>query len=91
MIHTATHITQFLLTIGIFVILPIGVLVSGFLIMTAGGSSERLAQGKNVSKGVGVGLLIAIGAYIIVGTALWAVGARTGSGGEVGWPEVSCI
>lgn len=61
------QLINFLLTIAI----PIGVLFiayGAFVIMTAGGSEERVRKGKDVITAAVVGIAIAFGAWLIVTT-----------------------
>jgi len=93
LVHTGQNFIQLLLTVAVFVALPLSILFGGFLIMTAGGSTERVGRGKKVITGVLTGLALTIGSYLIVSTVLFALGALTSDATgptKVGWPTVSC-
>lgn len=87
----AENLINFGLTILLFAIAPILLTWGGFVILTAGGSSERLGSGRKILMGTVVGVAIALGAYLIIGTFLWGLGIVAGEGqGKINWPNVSC-
>jgi small-conductance mechanosensitive channel len=62
------QVINFMFTIAI----PLGVIFivyGGFVIMTAGGSGDRVEKGKGIIKAAVIGLVIALSAYLII-TAL---------------------
>lgn len=79
------------LTILIYIIAPIRFIIGGFMIMI-GGTSEGLSKGKAMIKGTVIGLLIALGSFIIVATFLWLIGNNSSGSGQarVSWPEIEC-
>ncbi|MBI3589316.1 MAG: hypothetical protein HY093_02790 [Candidatus Liptonbacteria bacterium] len=83
------HVVYFAITILLFVIAPIIFVIGGILIMTAGGSEERMGKGRQMIKGGVIGVLITLSAYLIVGTFLWLVGNQD-TGTRVSWPHVQC-
>jgi hypothetical protein len=87
----AENLINFGLTILLFAIAPILLTWGGFVILTAGGSSERLGSGRKILFGTVIGVAIALGAYLIIGTFLWGLGIIAGEGeGKINWPNVSC-
>ncbi|MDP3956903.1 MAG: hypothetical protein Q8Q10_00165 [bacterium] len=63
--HSLSNILQFLLSIaGILGI--IGLVVSGILYFFAGGNEERMRLAKNAALGSVAGLIIALGALILM-------------------------
>jgi len=59
------------------------------VMVVSGGSAERFGKGRKVLVNTAIGVALALGAFVIVATLLWAAGARLGVGG-VGWPDIQC-
>lgn len=59
-----------------------------FVIMTAGGSKERMAEGKKTITTAITGLVIVLSAWLIIGTTLQIF---TGSSSKLPWTEISCV
>jgi len=57
------------------------------VIMTAGGSEEKVKSGKDMARTAVEGVVIALGAYIIIGTLLHVL---TGSESAIPWSEIKC-
>lgn len=53
-----------------FSLVIIFILYGGFVIMTAGGSSERAASGRKIIQAAIIGILIALAAWLIINTIL---------------------
>lgn len=90
---TAQNIVDFGMSLVVFVLTPLLVLWGGIVVITAGSSPGRLTYGRGVLTKTALGLLVVLGAYVIVSTFLWVVGARTSGseeGGPVGWPNIEC-
>ena len=91
LVHTLQHFIYFGITLVVFVFSPILLLYGGFMILIAGGSPERVSTGKKILTGTLVGFFLAVGAFLIVNTFFWAVGANLGQGiGQVSWPKINC-
>lgn len=60
------------------------VLYAGYLIMTAGGNEEKVAQGKLVLRNAVIGLAIILSSFAIVQFVLSRLGAATGVEGLIG-------
>lgn len=60
------------------IIAVVSILWGGILIMTAGGSEGRLTQGKAAITAAVVGLLIVLGAWLIINTLISAFTTCTG-------------
>jgi len=58
-----------------------------FVIMTAGGSEERISSGKQTITTVVIGLVLMFSAYLIVGTLLHVL---TGSPNKIPWTQIQC-
>lgn len=91
LLELLNNLLYFGLTILLYVIVPVRILIGGFLIMTAA-ASERLSQGKSIIKGTLIGVLIAFGAFAIVATFLWMIGNNSVESGQprVSWPQIAC-
>lgn len=59
-----------------------------FVIMTAGGSKERMTQGRNTLTTAITGLVIVLTAWMVIGLALQVF---TGSKSKLPWTEISCV
>lgn len=90
---TAQNVVDFGMSLVIFAIAPVLILWGGIAVITAGGSPERVSYGKGVLTKTVLGLVVVLGAYVIVATFLWAVGAnltQTGEPYKVSWPNIEC-
>ena len=54
------------------------VIYGGFVIMTAGSSSERVSQGKKIIQAAVIGILIALLAWLLIDTILKVVATSDG-------------
>lgn len=62
------------------------VAVGGFMIMVAGGSPERAKKGRDILKAAIIGLIIALGAWLIIDTVIKLL-----TGNQFGpWNKISC-
>lgn len=89
---TGWNIVRFLLTLLVIIAVPVMIIVGGILVMIAGANEGLLALGKKILTGAIVGLLLGLGAYLIISTVVKLIGAKlnnVGSGG-LAWPEVVC-
>lgn len=92
LILTAQNVIYFGITLVVLVISPIFLLWGGITMIISGGSEERWRSGKKILVGAIVGLFLTLGAFVIVNTVLFVVGAKisgNGSGG-VAWPNIDC-
>lgn len=58
-----------------------------FVIMTAGGSEERVKEGRKIVTTVVIGIAIMLSSWIILGTVLQIL---TGSPSKLPWTEIKC-
>ena len=58
-----------------------------FVIMTAGGSEEKITEGRKIMATVAVGVLIAFTAWMILGTLIQVL---TDSPSKLPWNEIKC-
>lgn len=74
-------------SIGIAMVLGTAFIVyGGFLILTAGGSPERVKSGRSAIIAAIVGLIIVLGSWLIVDTVIKVI-----SGGAFGpWNKLTC-
>lgn len=98
--HTAQHTIYFGISIALFAFAPAFFAWGGLMIIMSGGSPlevleggkqgnpEMLSKGKKTLTGTVIGVLLVLGAYLIVGTfiALLGVGGPEG----VQWGTISC-
>lgn len=81
------------LTLVVFIIFPLRLIWGGVIILTAAGSDSRLSKGKESLLHTFIGLLLALGAFLIVATFLWLLGTSAGIAGipkGVSWPNIQC-
>jgi len=58
-----------------------------FVIMTAGGGSERVQEGKKIVTAAVIGLVIMLSAWLILGTVIQIL---TGSPSKLPWTQIQC-
>ena len=80
------------MTLGIIIVAPILFIWGGFLLLTSSGAEARVSQARSVLWGTVVGILITLGAFLIVNTFLWLVQATTESeaGIRASWSNIQC-
>ncbi len=104
-ISTFQRILYFVMTLILFIGAPIMFVVGGGMIFFAGPNPSLLEQGRKVIWGAVIGVVLALSAYIIVGTFLWLIGnpspgTKTVKGPDgkdvkvavqrVSWPNIVC-
>jgi hypothetical protein len=83
------NIVKFLVQIS-FAAGALGVAVGGFFIMTAGGSENRIRQGREILKTVIVGILIVLLSWVVLNT-LFQILAKGIQGWDPRfWYEIRC-
>ena len=80
LINTIENVIYFGITIALFVILPILFAWGGLMFMFSRGKPEGISKAKGILTGAVVGLLIVLGAWLIVNTVVNALGIK-GVGG----------
>ncbi|HDH31272.1 MAG TPA: hypothetical protein ENH26_00675 [Candidatus Wolfebacteria bacterium] len=79
------NIIDFLVKIAI-VIAVVFIVWGGFIIMTAGGSPERAKNGRDIIKSAVIGIIITLGAWLIINTVIKLVLQA-----DIGpWNQISC-
>jgi len=63
--------------------------IGGVMFITAGGSPERVQEGKKIMTSVGIGLLIIYGAWVLIDTFLVTMGVAQWTGLRT-WFEFPC-
>ncbi|MBI2888933.1 MAG: hypothetical protein HYY10_03350 [Candidatus Liptonbacteria bacterium] len=84
------HLIYFGMTIAVLFVAPILILWGAFLIIISGGSAERVSKGKTVLTSTIVGIVITLGAFLIVSTFLWLLGNPASGTARVSWPNIAC-
>ena len=77
---TGQMIIYFIATLALFVVGPIMVTIGGIMMLVSGGSEERFSSGRKMATGAVIGILIALGAFLIVNTLLLAIAQNFGGG-----------
>ena len=88
-IELVQNLAYFGISLVIYALTPILVAVGGIMIMFSMGSTTKLEQGKKILTGALVGLAIALGSFIILGTFFTILGATFGDGNSR-WASISC-
>lgn len=83
------NVIYFGLTILLFAIGPTAFIIGGIMILTAGGSEDRMKKGRRVITAAVLGIAIGLGAFLIINTFLGLIGGSLGTG-EEGWARFSC-
>ena len=90
-LKTGQNIINLLLTLILFIGVPVGVLLGGGALLMSGGLPKMISLGKQILTGAVVGAVLALGAYVIVNTVLRVVGNRgAGADTRVAWPDFVC-
>ncbi len=66
------------------------VLWGGFVIMTAGASPERAKHGRDIIKAAVIGIIIALGAWLIIDTIIKTIATGWSDSLFGPWNEISC-
>ncbi len=93
LLQTAQNVVSFLTTLLFFIGVPVFVMWGGFLIITAGGSPDKVKEGRKVITDALIGAVIALGAFLIIQTFLWAIGAypnNKSAAETIPWPTIQC-
>ncbi len=83
----AEAIIYFVMTLLLYIGAPVMFLIGGLMIVFGGANPNMLSQGQKTLWGTAIGVALALSAYVIVSTFLWAV-QPAGSG--VKWPNIQC-
>lgn len=70
---TAQMVIYFIMTLTLFVVGPLMITAGGIMMLVSGGSPEKFSSGRKMATGAVIGILIALGAFLIVNTLLVAV------------------
>lgn len=80
LIQTFLNVVSFGMTIVLFILAPIFFVWGGVMILIAGASPERLANGKKILTGTVIGVAIVLASYLILSLFVGLLGA-SGIGG----------
>ena len=83
----ARNVIQFLLQF-VLVIAPVFILIGGIMILASAGTPDRVALGKRIITSAVIGVVIALGAWAILGTLFNAL--IGGPGFPWAWNEFHC-
>ncbi len=91
LLTTAQMIIYFMMTLALFAIGPVMIAAGGTMMLVAAGSPERFSTGRKMATRALVGMAIALAAFVIVATFLWAIGNGTGTASiKAPWPTIKC-
>ncbi|GEM_PF-1025242 len=74
--ETGQRVIYFIMTMALFVFGPIMVTAGGIMMLISGGNEERFTSGRKMATGAVIGILIALGAFLIVNTLLATIAQR---------------
>jgi len=81
----AQRIFYFLMSVVIYMVVPVRILYGGGQILLAG-TVGSLSKGKEIVLQTVVGVVLILGAFLIIQTFLWLLG----NPGDVKWPNFAC-
>lgn len=88
---TAQRFIYLLMTLTLFVIGPILIVAGGIMIMISGGTPERFGTGRKMITGAIVGILISLGAFVIINTFFYFIAKQSGEfSAKTYWPTIQC-
>ncbi|MDO8536664.1 MAG: hypothetical protein Q7R94_00245 [bacterium] len=76
LLHTFVHIVYFGVTIAVFLVAPVLIAWGGIMIMLAGGNPGKLEEGKKIVTGTIIGIVLTVGALLIVKTFVSVLGVE---------------
>ena len=71
------NLISFGITLVIIILAPIAIAIGGFLVITAGGSPDRLQKGKQTITFAIIGIIVALASFVVINTFMWAIGVTT--------------
>ncbi len=74
----------------VFPLAAVMVVVGGIMILTAGGSAERVSKGRQIVTAAVIGILIALLSWLIIDTIIKVLGGNWGSLKIGPWNKLSC-
>lgn len=91
-LKTGQNITDFAITLVVFVGAPAMITFGGIMLLVAGtsGGEENRKMAKDIIVSAVIGVGITLGAYLILSTFLWLFGNGPTSAARVSWPEIRC-
>lgn len=94
LLATAQNFINFGMTIALYVIAPIFFAWGGIMILTAGGSPEKVKAARGMLLNVAIGVAIVLASFVIVSTFfyLFNVAFKNPAGGsQSGWADIKCV
>lgn len=70
---TAQNVIYFLMTLAVLALAPIMIVIGGIMMLVSAGSEGGISKGRKMVTGAVIGIAIALGAFIIINTFLWAI------------------
>lgn len=85
LVHTVIHILYFIMSIAVYIATPILFAWGGLKIIVSTGNPGKVSEGKKIVTGTLVGVLITLGAFLVISTFLKVLGVTAvgGFGGEL--------
>lgn len=86
---TGQNIIYFMMTLAVLAIAPIMIVIGGIMMLVSAGSETGISKGRKMVTGAVIGIVIALGAFIIVNTFFYVLSIATG-GSPRSWFEIQC-
>jgi len=93
LLSTAQNFINFGMTVAIYIIAPIFIVWGGIMILTAGGSPERVKSARQMLLSVVIGIAIVLGSFVIVSTFFYVMSItfKSPSGAaQSSWSDIKC-
>lgn len=90
LINTSQNVISFAMTLLIAVFAPIMLVYGGVMIMISRGSPEAFEKGKKAFTGAIIGIVIGLGAFLIINEFVNLLGINLGHGTQKSWYEFDC-
>lgn len=86
--ETLQNAIYFGISLVIFILAPILFIAGGVMVVLGGANTTVISKGRSILWGTFLGVVIALGSFLIVNTFLWLVGNKDTEG--VAWPQIKC-
>lgn len=89
LLQLAQRVLYAMLSIAVVLIAPIAIAIGGIVILTSAGSSSGMSKGREMITGTIYGVLMALGAFVILNIFFTLMGITLGANG-FGWSNIQC-
>lgn len=75
---TFKNITEFIISLALFILAPLFLGIGGFTILTAGANPARRSQGTTMIRGTIIGIIIILSAFVLISSFIRLIGVTGG-------------